>query len=41
LVEEEEGSGATFLPQVAAAEIAGGGQNRQAEAATIRVDPEG
>jgi hypothetical protein len=41
LVEEEEGSGVTFLPQVAAAEIAGGGQNWQAEAAVIWVDLEG
>jgi hypothetical protein len=37
LVEEEEGSGATVLPQVAAAENAGDGRNRQAIAAAIRV----
>jgi hypothetical protein len=37
LVEEEEDSGATILPKVAAAEIAGGGRNRRATARAIRV----
>jgi hypothetical protein len=37
LVEEEGGSEVTILPKVAAAEIAGGGQNRRAMARAIRV----
>jgi hypothetical protein len=37
LVEEEEDSGATILPKVAAVEIAEGGRNHRAMARAIRV----
>jgi hypothetical protein len=40
-VEGVEGIEARHLPQVAVAEVAGGGRNRQATAAVIRVAREG